>query len=378
MIPATVTINGVTHHTRADRGGYIDLEVPDHGLAPGWHQVTIRARASAPVPARVRIVGPDQALGLISDIDDTVMVTYVPRPLIAVWNTFLRHSSARRPVPGMADFSRRLTRRHPDLPVFYLSTGAWNAVPAITEFLHAAGFPPGPKLMTDWGPTNTGWFRSGREHKRRALRRLHRDFPHIRWVLVGDDGQHDPVIYREFADECPGAVAAIAIRELSPSEQVLSHGTPGPGPGGEDDDATRPVPEVRGADGWLLGSRAMAMLTGAAAAGPHASEGTPDREAAPGGQPPATPQANPSAQVAPAAPHPIAKCPTGRSHGGPARIRGHSRSRSGSWRSADRHAEGHPEGVGGGSRTPSDGQLSQRAQPRRGPGEHADDRAGHQ
>ena len=295
MIPATVTINGVTHHTRADRGGYIDLEVPDHGLAPGWHQVTIRARASAPVPARVRIVGPDQALGLISDIDDTVMVTYVPRPLIAVWNTFLRHSSARRPVPGMADFYRRLTRRHPDLPVFYLSTGAWNAVPAITEFLHAAGFPPGPKLMTDWGPTNTGWFRSGREHKRRALRRLHRDFPHIRWVLVGDDGQHDPVIYREFADEFPGAVAAIAIRELSPSEQVLSHGTPGPGPGGEDDDATRPVPEVRGADGWLLGSRAMAMLSGAAAAGPHASEGTPDREAAPGGQPTATPKANPRA-----------------------------------------------------------------------------------
>ncbi len=269
MIPVTVTINGIDHHTRADRGGYIDLAVPNHGLPAGWHQVTIRARASAPVPARVRIVGPDQTLGLISDIDDTVMVTFVPRPLIAVWNTFLRRSSARRAVPGMADFYRRLTRLAPDLPVFYLSTGAWNAVPTITEFLHASGFPAGPKLMTDWGPTNTGWFRSGREHKRRNLRRLHRDFPHVRWILVGDDGQHDPVIYREFAAEFPEAVAAIAIRQLSPSEQVLSHGTPGPGPGSEDDGEARSVPEVRGADGWVLGARAVGVLIGTTSGSAH-------------------------------------------------------------------------------------------------------------
>jgi len=53
--------------------------------------------------------------------------------------------------------------------------------------------------MTDWGPTNTGWFRSGIEHKRTELRRLMIDLPQITWILFGDDGQHDPHIYGEAA-----------------------------------------------------------------------------------------------------------------------------------------------------------------------------------
>lgn len=259
MIPVTVTIDGVDHQTRADRGGYIDLTVHGHELMPGWHEVVLRARASAPAPAQVRIISADQRVGLISDIDDTVMVTAVPRPLIAVWNTFLRRSGARSVVPGMAGFYRTLQYRYPDLPVFYLSTGAWNAVPTIAEFLHAHGYPPGPKLMTDWGPTNTGWFRSGRMHKHAGLRRLHREFPHLRWILVGDDGQHDPGIYREFVRDHPAAVAAIAIRELTPGEQMLSHGTPVTTASTAGDSH---IPELHGADGKTLAPRVLAALTG--------------------------------------------------------------------------------------------------------------------
>ena len=84
----------------------------------------------------------------------------------------------------------------------------------------------GPALLTDWGPTDDSIFRSGQAHKRAALRRLATEFPHIQWLLVGDDGQHDPVIYEEFAAERPDNVAAIAIRQLTPTQQLLSHGHP--------------------------------------------------------------------------------------------------------------------------------------------------------
>ena len=80
-------------------------------------------------------------------------------------------------------------------------------------------------LLTDWGPTNTGWFRSGMAHKAETLLQLTRDFPNISWVLVGDDGQHDLPIYSDFARVAPDRVRAIAIRQLSPTEQVLAHGT---------------------------------------------------------------------------------------------------------------------------------------------------------
>ena len=127
-------------------------------------------------------------------------------------------------MPGMAVLMERLIRDNPGIPVVYLSTGAWNVAPTLTRFLGRNLYPHGPLLLTDWGPTHDRWFRSGREHKRENLRRLAREFPGIRWVLIGDDGQHDEEIYGEFAREHPGSVRAVAIRELSTPEALLAGG----------------------------------------------------------------------------------------------------------------------------------------------------------
>jgi phosphatidate phosphatase APP1 len=172
--------------------------------------------------ARACIVGTQRQLAVVSDIDDTVMVTHLPRPMIAAWNTFVLRESARTPVRGMPEFYRQILDDHPGTLVVYLSTGAWNVAPTLTRFLSRNGFPEGPLLLTDWGPTNSGWFRSGRAHKHAALRRLAREFPQVRWLLIGDDGQHDPQIYGDFAYEQPGKVAAVAIRQLTAVQQVLS------------------------------------------------------------------------------------------------------------------------------------------------------------
>lgn len=251
QLQVTVGDRQVTATT--DRGGYLDLQVRGHGLEPGWHDVLITAHDAEPVYARVRVIGPETTIGLLSDIDDTILVTALPRPLIAAFNTFVRHQTARRAVPGMAQFYRNFLRRHPDAPVFYLSTGAWNVVPTLTRFMRRHEYPTGPMLMTDWGPTNTGWFRSGQQHKRTALRHLAGEFPQVRWLLVGDDGQHDPDLYAEFADEQPDRVTAIAIRELTPAQQVLSHGAPVPL---EEltprKDPPNTVPEIRAPDGYGL------------------------------------------------------------------------------------------------------------------------------
>jgi phosphatidate phosphatase APP1 len=261
--PVVVRAGDRSIRSSSDRGGYVDVMLNDHGLEPGWHTVTIEAKAAAPVKAKVLVVSPETRTGIVSDIDDTIMVTMLPRALIAAWNTFVRHSSARNPVPGMADLYKKILAQHPDAPVFYLSTGAWNAVPTLRAFMTKHGYPAGPMLMTDWGPTATSLFRSGVEHKRTRLRDLFITFPDIRWILVGDDGQHDPMVYDEVAREHPRHVAAIAIRQLSPAEQVLSHGTPEtldpPNPN-SDATAEHGVPTVRGRDGRAILERLPSLL----------------------------------------------------------------------------------------------------------------------
>ena len=249
--PVSVRVGGRTTQTLSDRSGYIDVVIPDPGLEPGWQAVSIEAEGGVPTQAAVLIVDRGARFGIVSDIDDTVISTSLPRPLIAAWNTFVRQETARHLVPGMAPMFRTLIGQNPGAPTFYLSTGAWNTAPTLTRFLKRHGYPAGPMLMTDWGPTNTGWFRSGQEHKTEALHRLAREFPGIRWVLIGDDGQHDPKIYGDFARDRPDVVEAIAIRELYPTEQVLSHGIP---VSNEEfaPRVQRAVPVCRAPDGYLL------------------------------------------------------------------------------------------------------------------------------
>jgi phosphatidate phosphatase APP1 len=222
-----VSIGDRTISATTDRGGYIDERIRDHGLRPGWQQVEICVGATESSQADVHILSDDARFGIVSDVDDTIITTFLPRPMIAAWNSFIRDESARQSVPGMARMYASLLARHPDAPVIYISTGAWNTHGFLSRFLKRHGYPSGPMLLTDWGPTNTGWFRSGWTHKAESLLQLTRDFPNISWLLVGDDGQHDPAIYSDFANIAPDRVRAIAIRELTPAEQVLAHGTPG-------------------------------------------------------------------------------------------------------------------------------------------------------
>ena len=240
----TVTVDGVAHTITADRGGVIDdvIEVP---LSPGWHTISMSTEGSQPVEEPVFIVDPLATVGLISDIDDTVMVTLLPRPLLAAWNTFVLDEHARTPVAGMAVLYEKLVRDHPGSPVVYLSTGAWNVAPTITRFLSRHLYPPGALLLTDWGPTHDRWFRSGREHKEQSLTRLRQEFPQLKWILVGDDGQHDEELYRNFAVDHPDHVAAVAIRQLSGGEAVLAGGRSKHDP----NEVEATVPWVRAPDG---------------------------------------------------------------------------------------------------------------------------------
>jgi len=252
-VVVTVNVGGRCQEVVSTRGGYVDARLPAE-LPPGWTHAVLSADGSPDTEAPLRIIGPEARLGLVSDIDDTVMVTALPRPLLAFWNTFVRREGVRRAVPGMADLYRELVTYDPETFVVYLSTGPWNVAPALQSFLTRLGFPRGPLLMTDWGPTPDGWFRSGQLHKRTQLRRLLGELPQLSWVFIGDDGQHDRQLYDEAAAAAPGRVRAVLIRRLSATEQVLTHGTPEPlseRPGAQ----PRPQPcveQISAADGYLL------------------------------------------------------------------------------------------------------------------------------
>lgn len=239
-VTVTIEIGGRTFRVQADRGGVVDTVV-EVQLTPGWHTASLHTEDSPAFEAPIFVADPAARIGIVSDVDDTVMVTALPRPLLAAWNTFVLDEHARVATPGMAVLLERLAARMSGSPVIYLSTGAWNVAPTLTRFLSRNLYPAGALLLTDWGPTHDRWFRSGKEHKRANLRRLATEFPDVKWILIGDDGQHDEAIYTEFQKEHPGGVAAVLIRQLSPSEAVLA--------GGRSKDAAQGTPDAP----WIYG-----------------------------------------------------------------------------------------------------------------------------
>ncbi|MBQ1427514.1 MAG: DUF2183 domain-containing protein, partial [Aeriscardovia sp.] len=133
----------------SDSHGYLDL-VTEGKVSPGIHKVTYKVKGRKPVLAPLYTVGKKEKIGVISDIDDTILVTDVPDPLQAVYNMLFLDPSKRRAVSEMAQFYNALSQElGGNAPFFYLSTSPWNVEPMLRYFLTNNNFPRGPLLLRD-------------------------------------------------------------------------------------------------------------------------------------------------------------------------------------------------------------------------------------
>ena len=202
----TARTPGATVTGRSDRDGYVDVVLADPGLSPGWHDVELSLADGTTVQTPVLVVSPDVSLGLVSDVDDTILETGLTRGLEFLRITLLTEVTDRAPLPGAAALYRALVCRSGEagLPVFYLSTSPWNLHEMLLEFIALRGFPFGPLLLTDWGPGRGNLFRIGsREHKPGLIRRILAEHPGMALLLVGDTGTARPGDLRRRGPRAP-------------------------------------------------------------------------------------------------------------------------------------------------------------------------------
>lgn len=221
------------HHTRevTDDHGFASFALPVPNLRVGWHEAhaattAIEGGESASGTGRVIKPALQAPFLVISDIDDTILITGLTEGVAMVTRTVLREADKRRAIPGMSSLYRGLARgvanaagnRKPEPAFFYVSTGSWSFYPLLAQFMQLRAFPQGPMFLTDWGPTERYLRRSGAEHKRTAIRRLLEAYPKMPFVLIGDSGQRDALTYEEMARTFPGRVKLILIRQVGDSD----------------------------------------------------------------------------------------------------------------------------------------------------------------
>lgn len=201
----------------SDSAGYLDL-VAEHRLEPGIHRVSYSVKRRNPVSANLYTIPASAKVGIISDVDDTIMITQAPVLWKAAYNLLFLNPKKKASVPGMSVLFTRIADLFPGAPFFYLSTSPWNVESSIRNFITDHGFPEGPLLLRDLDPRPKTFVPSGPQHKLEFAEQLMADFPDMKFILVGDDGQKDPTTYATIAHRYPGRVLAIAIRQLSPKE----------------------------------------------------------------------------------------------------------------------------------------------------------------
>ena len=207
-----------------DDEGFVELWVdPPADVEPGWHRVAIEllapddGRHPLPRATAAVLIAPGRAeYAVISDIDDTVIVTGVTNLLKRAYALFLTEHRTRVPFEGVSELYAAFHegyRGDGRNPIFYVSSSPWNLYEHLDEFMRINDIPPGPILLRDWGLTRTGFAPGGGHgHKLQKIRDVIDSLPHLRFVLVGDSGQEDAEHYHTIVREYGERIRAVYIR----------------------------------------------------------------------------------------------------------------------------------------------------------------------
>lgn len=200
--------------TRSGEEGYFKVCVFVADTETAYLTVTLPAhgyRCQAPIV----IPDPDARFGIISDIDDTVMQTGAFSLARNLWTTLTGSVESRKIFPDTVALIR--TRQASKNPVFFVSSSPWNLHSFLSAVFQRNDVPFGPKFLRDLGISETQFIKSSHgSHKGDAIDTIIAANPGLRFVLIGDTGQHDGQVYLEAIERHKTVIAEVCLRHAGP------------------------------------------------------------------------------------------------------------------------------------------------------------------
>ncbi len=153
---------------------------------------------------------------LISDIDDTLLHSYVSRRFLKFRTLMFTSLEKRKAVVEMMKVVLHFSQA--GVQPFYLSNSEQNLYPLIYRFLRNNNFPKGPLFLRQMRLLHNVFkrkdIRQKDVHKLSALQQLCVFFPDKKFILAGDNTQNDLAIYLQIAEQFPDRVVQVIIRQV--------------------------------------------------------------------------------------------------------------------------------------------------------------------
>ncbi len=215
---------------QTDESGYFEAKIDFSEPIPecGWQQAKytvldqiVENQEPVTVSKGVYILDGRATFGVISDVDDTILVSHATQTLRKLRLILTKNAKTRLPFDGVATFYQVLAGEARFNPIFYVSSSEWNLYDFLEDFCETQNIPKGPFLLQELKTNIWRLLKSGggtHKHKIQKIRKILDMFP-IDFVLIGDSGQRDAYLYAEIIKEYPGRIKAAYIRDVSKSKK---------------------------------------------------------------------------------------------------------------------------------------------------------------
>ncbi len=217
---------GTVMEVETQEDGYFKFEWNPQVLpVPGWHNVIIYLNEEKYKAKKIsgsgEVLIPYQSQhAFISDIDDTFLISHSSRLRRRLYVLFTKNARSRKPFEGVVNHYRQLANSAHKAnifnPFFYVSSSEWNLYDHIVEFSRQHHLPAGIYLLNQVKKISQ-IFRTGQnKHSGKFMRivRIIETYPHLQFILLGDDTQEDPNIYLSIAEHFPKNIFAVYIRKV--------------------------------------------------------------------------------------------------------------------------------------------------------------------
>jgi len=161
--------------------------------------------------------------GVISDIDDTFLISYSTSFFLKLKQLLWKNAFTRKAFSGASIFYNALLEGfngNGENPFFYVSSSDWNLYDLLVDFCAFHGIPKGVFFLNSFRKRDSfkvkfwkgGLLKHG--HKLSKITNIFETYPNLKFILLGDSGQKDPEIYKAIAQTYPERVLSVYIRDI--------------------------------------------------------------------------------------------------------------------------------------------------------------------
>lgn len=218
-----------THETKTEWDGFFRFEWhPGSSIDDGWHPVQVQLVKIIKGQNIIRATGEGVVFiphvhqyAIISDIDDTFLVSHSSRLRKRLHVLLTKNAHSRKPFEGVVRHYQLLAGAgaidNLPNPFFFVSSSEWNLYDFISEFAQKNQLPKGIYLLSQLKQFREVFKTGQNKHATKFMRivRIIEAYPEQKFILLGDDSQQDPVIYASVVEHFPGKIQCVYLRHVT-------------------------------------------------------------------------------------------------------------------------------------------------------------------